>query len=152
MSLTGRMVLSGRSVLTGRALSSSCSSVWTVRSLSLFKPTLTGRFFSLSRGRVDEPRLLPLLSLRARVYGKAHSPFWSRSFLCPWRRVLARTVGPRRSPSSTTTEDVPAVRTLRTWLKRREARTRSGRAVVDAHKGKSRLSFFFFLLLGFMCK
>ena len=50
---------------------------------------------------MDGPNLLPLFfSSRAGERKRSLSIPVRLSFPCPWRRVLARTVGPRRSPSS----------------------------------------------------
>ena len=73
-------------------------STWAVLSL-LGWSSLSGRVvFSLSCGRVDKPRLLPLVfSLRTRWTEKGILGFWSRSFLFP-----GESSGARGGPSSRT--------------------------------------------------
>ena len=88
-----------------------------------YKRDEQGRFV-LSLGRVDGPRLLPLLALRARVDRNVHFTILVPFFLLfPWRRVLARAVDPRRSPSSN--------------LHRRLASREHFPAIVDDDRGRA---------------
>ena len=100
-------------------------------------------------------------SLRTRVDGKVDSilvPFFS----FPWRRVLARAVDPRRSPSSNlhrrlaSRAHFPAIvdddrGRAGTKARAHFAATRPERAALSGRRNGEVASLFPFLLLGFMC-